>query len=177
MAIKSMIVWAMPSCFVGPFVVDVDFGDVDLQYDPENNTYTYPVESSNVMYNWGGKYDLFTNFSWVNEDDESFSGYRINEGGEMLIMRDPWRYSGINPAWSMNLPELPFNFEDTSNRVYYNKFIGDYNDPKYTDSAFDYFPEDWVLVDVYNNAGFEMLYELRANDGSGEIIYPKFTND
>lgn len=178
MAIKKMMVWAsLSGLYVGPFVVDVDFGDVDLQYDPESNTYTNIMESSMLMSNWGLKYDLYTNFRWVNHEDDSLSGYEQNECGEMIIMRDAYLRSGINPMWGMNLPDFPFNFESTADRVWYNKFIGDYSDPKYTGAFGEYFPEDWIKVDAYTNAGFDMIYELRANDGSGEVIHPKFTND
>lgn len=178
MAIKKMMIWASPSgLYVGPFVVDVDFGDVDLQYDSLNNTYTNIMESSMIMRDWGLKYDLYTNFRWVNYDDNSLSGYELNDSGEMIIMRDAYLRSGVGPAWAPFIPEFEWDFTNTESRLYYYKFIGDHKDTKYTGAFGEYFREDWVKVDAYTNAGFEMLYELRANDGSGEVIYPKFTND
>lgn len=179
MAIKKMMVWAISTgVCIGPFVVDVDFGDVELEYIKETNSYTNINESSNVMINWGLKYDLYVNFRWVNNEDESLSGYQLNDGGEMTLELDAFMpRGGINPSWAPVIPEFTWDFTNTETRVYYYKFIGDYDDPKYTGEFGEYFPEDWVKVDAYTNAGFEMLYELRANDGSGEVIYPKFTND
>lgn len=129
------------------------------------------------MVEWGKSYDLYTNFRWLNHPEVDNSGYYMNENGELNHVTDVFVRYGINPAWNFYNDISGVDYEDDSVRIYYNRFIGDYEDPKYTGSLGEYFPEDWEYFNLYSSLDFKPEYELRANDGSGEVIKPKFTND
>lgn len=178
MAIKKMIVWAgNAAVYYGPFVVDVDFGDVEASYNDETGEYVNLIGAASVMSEWGRSYDLYTNFKWINPPDVEESGYYMNDLGGLELLRDTFLPYGISPSWAFYNNGTGIDYEDDSVRIYYNRFIGDYNDPKYTGGFGEYFPEDWEFVNLYSSLEFTPEYELRSNNGSGEVIKPKFTND
>ncbi|ATE85762.1 hypothetical protein Sf12_gp36 [Shigella phage Sf12] len=176
MSIKKTLVWAsVGGVDHGPFYFDVDIGDLEYGYDEISGSWYGLSEFSSILSNILNGYRLYRNFDWYNPEDGSDGYYVLNEGGVMEPKDDPFLREGFNISWS-DLGDDDYDFSRTDLRVFYSKFIGDYDDDKYTGSFGEFFPEDWITVDAYTNSEFDMIYELR-NGSNGEVIKPKFTND
>lgn len=176
MSVKRTLVWASANGVDhGPFYFEVEVGDLEYGYDEASDSWFGISEFSSILSRMLNGYRLYRNFHWYNPIDGSDGYYVENEYGKMKPEDDPFLRESFVISWS-DLGDDYYDFSRTDLRVFYSKFIGDYEDEKYTGSFGEFYPEDWITVDAYTNSNFDMIYEIRK-DETGEVIKPKFTND